>query len=274
MEGSELMGTGCWSLSSHQATLRTPQLTGSLDLSRPGLGLRQLKFGSASWSDSHLLAVQWGDDAANTARTLSDCYVRGGDLIATYAEEPQRPYAPQVYWRAIGIGGIEAGTNAGEKKRGAYAPRSPVVAQLELLVSVQTPLLDAQPEMTANSRIPAVEVFHLRDSESGSFSPLEMGAAQTIDADSTTGCLLLRLADGRQSYVEMVHPLDFVQGRLSVDATADGVLLSHTLIDCRMEKGVIIRTRLRGCFVDRADDMAATMRLFEEFAGSALPLSA
>lgn len=229
-------------------------------MSRPGLGLRQLKLGTDSWNDAHLLAVQWGDDAANAARTLIDCYVRGGDLIATYAEESQRPYAPQVYWRAIGPSTSSVG---------------PAVALLELLVSVQTPLLDAQPEMSATSRIPAVEVFHLRDAENGRFSPLEMGAAQTIDSHSTTGCLLLRLADGRRSYVEMVHPLDFVQGRLCVTAAADDtVLLSHTLIDCRMEKGVIIRARLRGCFFDRADDMAAATRQYEEFAGSALPLSA
>ena len=259
MEGSELKGPSCWSLRSHQAALRTARLTGNLDLSRPGLGLRQLKVGADCWHDSHLLAVQWGNDAVNAPRSLSDCYVRGGDLIATYVEESQRPYAPQVYWRAIGPSTSSVGS---------------AEAQLELLVSVQTPVLDAQPEMTATSRIPAVEALHLLDAENGRFSPLELGAAQTIDSESTTGCLLLRLADGKRSYVEMVHPLDFVQGRLCVSADVDSVLLSHTLIDCRMEKGVIIRTRLRGSFVDRADDMAAATRLFEEFAGSALPLSA
>jgi len=259
------MGAGVWQLDSHLATLRTSHLTGILDVERPRLGLRQLKSGADVYRGTHLLGVQWGDDAADELRALSDCYVRGSDLIATYAEAPERPYAPQVYWRAIG------------RASGGHGP--PVLSAseipLELLVSVQTPLLDAQPEMTATSRVPAVEVLHLLESERGRFSPLDLDESLTsIDAHNSTGCLLLRLADGRRSYVEMVHPLDFVQGRLNVSLAGDGVLLSHTLIDCRMEKGVIIRARLRGCFLDRQDDMNAAVRLFEDFAGSALPLSA
>lgn len=257
------MPHSAWQVESQRAALHGHTLAAILELTRPGLGLHQIQVGAASLRDCHLLGVQWGEGGAGASRALSDSYVRGGDLIATYTEEPQRPYAPQVYWRAIG--------SADSQSAGADRPAT----QLELLVSVQTRLLDAQPEMTATSRLSAVEVLHLVDTEEGRFSNVDPGRSEvSIQPQDGTGCLLLRLAGGQLSYVQMVHPLDFIQGRLSVVAAADSALLTHTLIDCRMEKGVIIRTRVRGCFVDRANDTSAAVSLYEAFADSALPLSA
>jgi hypothetical protein len=129
--------------------------------------------------------------------------------------------------------------------------------------------------MTTTTRLPAVDIHHLTDVERGRWTEVATGGADvTIEPRDGSGCLLMRLANCVWTYVEMVHPLDFVQGRLTLSATAGGALVSHALIDCRLEKGVIIRARVRGCFLPRQDDMAAALRLYEEFAGSAWPLSA
>jgi len=173
-------------------------------------------------------------------------------VIATYAEEENQPFAPQLYWRAVAGSLLVEG-------RGAQ--------QIELLVSVQTQWLDAEPRMTASSMLRASEVLYRKDA--GQFAPLSPGQAAPEAA-----CLLVRLAGRPLSYVEMVHPLDFAPGRMSVAQQGDSVDIRHTLIACRMEKGVIIRVRLRGGIVPRADDAKAAAALYEEFAGSALPLSA
>ena len=59
---------------------------------------------------------------------MSDCFVRGGDLVATYAQVHARPVRLQVYWRPIPT---------------AHFVDS--VAAIDVQVSVQTSLLEANP---------------------------------------------------------------------------------------------------------------------------------
>jgi len=243
-----------WTLAGDKAILKRPGISAELDLKRPGLGLHNLKVAGQCWEAARLLGVTWGD-ASDQPHAVSDGYVRGEDLIATYAEEARRPFAPQVYWR-VGNPPPPADGGAG--------------LQIELLVSVQTQVLDAEPRMTALSAVRASEFLYLEDEAAGRFAALEPGT----DLPPSAACLLVRLADSPLSYVEMVHPRDFNPGHLSVAQSGENWTIRHTLIACRMEKGVIIRVRLRGGIVPRSRDVDAAAGLYEAFSHAALPLSA
>jgi hypothetical protein len=242
-----------WMLAAEKATLNLQGFSAEMDLGHPGLGLCNVN-DSGAVVPAQVLGVAWGDET-DLPHTLSECYVRGGDLIATYAPQPQQPFAPQAYWRVVK----------------AAPPRcESSVPQMELLVSVQTQLLDAQPRMTAVSVLRAAEVLYLEDAAAGRFVALSSATGLPPSA----ACLLVRLADSPLSYVEMVHPHDFSPGHLDVAVNGENVSIRHTLIACRMEKGVIIRVRLRGSLIPRSDDVGTAAGLFAAFGNAALPLSA
>jgi hypothetical protein len=73
----------------------------------------------------------------------------------------------------------------------------------------------------------------------------------------------------------MVHPTDFCEDKLVV--TQDGastVELRHNLFRNPLEKGVILRARIRGVFLsERPDDASRVAKAYQSFALSPPPLS-
>jgi hypothetical protein len=179
-----------------------------------------------------------------------DFYIRGGDLIATYFNRPARAMRTQIYWRT-----------ATHRSAGA-------IAALELVVSVQTNLLDSCPRITARSAIPASEVLQLADPDRGTF-----GSANSRQLSAP--CYLFRLANGKYSYVQIVHPGDAQQSDLQSQAEggAGCVELRHELFSPKLEKGVILRARVLGLLVDRAGDEAAAAGHYAAFLSQDLPLT-
>ncbi len=167
---------------------------------------------------------------------LEEAYVRGSDLVATYAKTPPYHVAPQAYWRATWIAEWEA-------------------VKLELVLSVQTDLLDSQPRCTI---------------ESGGQAPTSAGAG-----DAAPQLYVLRNEQAGFSYAELVHPMDFVAASIDADLGTTGGIFSvrSTLFPERLEKGVIRRARVGGWFLPLENDLAAAAALAQAFVGEPLPLT-
>ena len=253
------------------ALLELARCSALVEPAQPALGLRDLRIDQQPISETRLLQIELnradatrksveprGADA-NPDSTLVDYYVRSGDLIATYPESPEPAMRSQVYWRA-----------ASHDARGA-------IAAIEVVASVQTSLLESCPKLGMRSELIASEAFQLADPERGTFNNLVTPGRGT-DAEERNAvlpCYLFRLPGMKYSYAEMVHPAG------AHESEWDGWLaggdfrmqLRHQLFADRLEKGVILRTRVLGLIVDRLDDKAATARHYAAFLSEELPLT-
>jgi hypothetical protein len=113
-----------WRLTATTADLHCGPLTGRIDLAAPQLGLTAL-----TWNNQEESGAIWQlTPVEPIARIggLEDAYIRGEDLVATYRPGPNFPYRLEVYWSV-------------SQHESAVLLRG--------LVSIQTPLLDTNPEV-------------------------------------------------------------------------------------------------------------------------------
>ena len=161
----------------------------------------------------------------------------------------------QVYWRAI-----EAST----------APDC--LAALDVLISVQTSRLEADPALVITSGLPTRDVTRLDVSDLRDEARPTDGGAQRAPAD----CWVCHWPSPGFTYGEMVHPADFHHVALLTDDAADGAQseLVHHLFPQEIEKGVILRARARGVFAKGPRGAAAVAAAYREFLSCPLPLTA
>jgi hypothetical protein len=249
----------------HLARMQHERCAATVDWHNPRAGLCDVRLDGQILSDFHPLGVELAEVTAADSTSAADHhasaehYVRGGDLVATYPDRPAEQLRTQVYWRA--------GTH----------PRDGAIAAIELVVSVQTALLDSCPKIAIASHLHASEALRMTDSQSGAFTSIVPPSGEA-DPDGIAGaphCYLFRLPGRQYSYIEMIHPAD-VQ-----NSNWDGWLhgahyrlqLRHELFADRLEKGVILRARVLGVIVDRRDDKAAALRHWQRFLTEQLPLT-
>ncbi|MFO0898895.1 MAG: hypothetical protein U0836_15835 [Pirellulales bacterium] len=218
-----------WRLQRTHATLDTPAgRQASLDLSRPWLGMRIAGLSEAC----RFLGV--AVPCVEPVIATYDSYVRGRDLVATYEQNAERPIRTTLYWRAL-----DEADAAGAR------------LAIELVVSVQTSLLESRPTLEVQSDAPAAAVPlppELRD------------------------CSLLRLAGSDESYLELLHPTAFATSGQEVDGA--WVRLRHRLFFPEdLEKGVILRARLRAIMLPTAGDSEAAAGYHRSFLASPPPLT-
>lgn len=193
-------------------------LDGKLTLEQPAEGVALARGGS-------VLGVCPAVDGA--AFPLLDAYVRGIDLVARYGPCEAFPFRTEVYWRAA-----EAG--------------------LQLIVSVETDLLDTHPVIGVRSVMPA--------DRAGSSAP-------------TDGLLVCPLESGR-AWCEAVHPSDRQEADLVIHAAEEGaVAWEWTLFARFLEKGVIRRARLAGATLPDGRRETAS-RWLDDLATQPIPLTA
>jgi hypothetical protein len=230
-----------WTLDEALATLTSPQLPGEVDVLFPWHGFRW--HCGAAGAKIALLKVFTRASAGPTPETIVDCYQRGIDLVATYAQTPERNVRPQVYWRYLEPNG------------------------LELVLSSQTSLLDSQPLTSLESSLPEGEALGFFD---GQWRAINTSDWQTDDR-APRSVLIRPQAMTSHSYLELVHPTDFAGVQT---ASTDGlVMLRWRLFPERLEKGVIRRGRVRGYVLPRNNDETVATKLAAEFAKSELVLS-
>lgn len=247
-----------WALQERLAALRLESMTATIDLSRPDQGLQGLCLGAADgWPiEARLLGIELPGHAAADEDLLLDCYTRGRELVAAYRPSAIWPVQADIIWHV-----------------GGPSQAASTLATIDVVISVRTELLDSRPEMAVVSMLPAMEVCRLLDGDRAQFASLPMSsmATESIEPHSGPSCLLFRSADSQFSYVEMSHPEDLRRDEL-VAAEGGMVQTRHRLFSEALEKGVILRARVRGAFVPRQGDQRIAATCFAAFAAEEPPL--
>jgi hypothetical protein len=177
-------------------------------------------------------------------------------LVSTYMQDERRQIRGQVYWRGFEWGGS----------------RAPAI---ELIVSVQTSLLDSDPTLHVRSQVAADELWNINGFDPPSARNDTLRGSDSFVANYAgrgPACWLFRLTGEDSTYVEMVHPSDHVSSRFQELGRGE-VEHSTRLFRGPLEKGVILRSRLRGVLLPRSNDVAAAAACYREFITSEPPLT-
>lgn len=245
-----------WQLDRQHARLELAQLEGTIDLSRPGEGLGTLRFDRKPLGDARVLGIAIPSFPAGDAQSIVECYVRSTDLVAVYRESQDWPVQVEARWRA-----------------GSRSTPDGPLTTVELAVSVHTGLLESEPELSVCTAIPTEDVWRLVERSTGRFELLDRHGPARITPDDGPGCLLFRLPESALSYLEMVHPADFLEDDIEGGTESEpAVLVRHRLFGGRLEKGVILRARVCGAFLPGDGDLRIAAACFAGFAAAELPL--
>jgi hypothetical protein len=253
-----------WSLGGLNATLRCEQLSGTISVASPQSGLQSILVGGQSLAGELLCVYGLDASADRTAAKgrerlwpldVSDAYIRGHDLIATYRPTDDWPYAPQIYWRAGEPGTAATG-----------------VPSLRLVVSMQTHLLDTWPRIGIWSALRSEELVHFSADANQPWPPDKLAGSATFEPSQAPTCIVRRLQGLSISYIEIMPASDFRRVRLehtaSGEARAEWELFSEFL-----EKGVICKARMQSAFVPRAKDLDIAAALCRQIEQLELPLT-
>jgi hypothetical protein len=248
-----IMAEQPWRLDARTARLRLTRLSAAVHPLEPALGLCELRIDGRPISAAcRPLGVELVGGAKRPEPAAVEEYVRGGDLVATYADCPAPQLRSQIYWRAMS-----------HRTDGA-------IAAIELMVSVQTSLLDSSPSLATRSTLSVDGAVRLSSAD----------GAESI-AGGMASCCLYRLAETPFSYLEMVHPAQSRESASAVpsaagargDAASKHIELRHQLFPERLEKGVILRARVLGVFLDRQGDSEAAAHHYTAFLAAEPPLT-
>lgn len=251
--------TEYWTLEHRVARLRLDTATARVDVAQPQLGVQELRLDSRS-IDGQLLALAPSEAVATWPARVADAYVRGPDLVATYAggafeDGTSWPYSPQVYWTIL------------PPEHG-----SEIVASLALVVSIQTDLLDTHPRIDVRSNLTAEEVLLICVSGDEMLVDSHVEGVQAIDPRASAYAIVWRFEDGTPSYAEIMPTTDFRQ--LAVERLSTGEFQSRWELFAEfLEKGVIRRARLQSLFVPRENDVQLVAECCRAIESQPLPLT-
>jgi len=262
LRGSSLaMNSPVWQLDQQTARLQLGRMLASLNLGRPDRGLSEVRVEAQEICQAELLGLHLPSAGQAEPVGVMECYQRGQDLVAAYSESALWPVRVDVAWRAVDP---------------SEAPSA--LAAVDAIVSVRTDLLDSWPELFVRSRLATCEVQRLVDPETGRFESLVGRLTQQVSPAPGSGscCLVFRLADLPFTYAEMIRPGDF-QGTTMTIPSSDSpsvVEVRHRLFAERLEKGVILRARVRGVIFGRAGDLTAICACYGALSTADPPLGA
>lgn len=231
-------------------------LTGQLASSSSQLSGQELQLTIANGSLGSGAKVTVGRDAAslfsvessNIEEVLSDLYVRGDDLIAKYASG-EDDFDRELYWR---IHRFDSQTN---------------FFGLEMIYSLQTDLLDSQPDPCIVSTLNAQSVNFW-----SAVGDRLVGELVWQKQESAEGCQLITTQlKGGSCLAIAVYPADLVRMELS---ESNG----ETVVTCRLnaeflEKGVIRRTRMFALCSDSSVSEEDIVQIAQKFLDSETPLT-
>ncbi len=246
------MAASIWTVRDGVAQANFEPFAARVEIARPHLGLLGVRPGIGDATHPvlqfHFAGTPEGPEP------ISDCYVRGNDLVARYQQTSERPFETQLYWRILA-------DQIGECVYGA----------VEVIASAQTSLLDSHPAVMSHTRIAAKEILWLRGDAATDFEDVAADRPAVARPKGGKGCFVFRPTDGQFSYIEMVHPVDFDESKISRDS--EEIAIEHQLISRWMEKGVIVRARLRALIVDRTKDKEIAVSAYQSFAKDEIPLT-
>jgi hypothetical protein len=258
--------SAAWQLDATTARLIGSQISATIDLSQPARGLAvSVSDIAPKQFELQALGIEVGEEKTRSQSRL-DAYVRGPDLVATYDESPPAQLRTQSYWRIVSPAEFAADD------------ASAVLAAFDLILSVNTSVLDNNPQSRVSSKMAAIEtVFELVANAAGNLEFQEVDLAKSgslagrIDCTSGTGCFLARIGSSEFSFVQMVHPADF--GGATLDGNLKRLAIAHQLFQQRLEKGVILRARVRAAVLHRHNDLSTAVAAYRRFANAGPPLT-
>ncbi len=190
--------------------------------------------------------------SAKSVPVLTDLYVRGSDLIASYEQLPGAEVQPQLYWRLLEHAELEA-------------------VGVQLLLSMQTSLLQSEPRCTVVSNLDGVRTAIWNWKEKTWWGG---DVAQPIDLRSTpsAGGFVTWFSQPKEanSYIEVIYPDDQVTQHVTLGRSEACFFAEH------LEKGVIRRGRIAGWIAPNQKLMAGPvtpLQLFQVAQQEALPLT-
>ncbi len=239
-----------WRLCGAQGQFRLGELSGAIDISRPGHGLHELEIAGQSCAQAQLLSVYFQGEDRLQSQTVADAFVRGRDLVVTYAQLQSLPVRLQICYRLQSADQIPG-----------------CVAAVDLQISVQTSLLHAWPALSITTRWPSRDVtcYQRRDEQLVAVSDVSSG-------EDSGRCWSCNDSAGLVRYLEMVHPAD-VEREAIASHDANSCEIAHQLFAQSLEKGVIIRARARGAFLAATADLHTAAAVHAQFLSAPLPLT-
>ena len=248
-----------WQVDGFSGQLNIHPLRATLDLPRAHAGLGDVCLFGRPCRAMRLLAVDLPFLTPTSQPEPSpELHVRGAAVAASYPESTGWPVQVDLLWRAFSAGRSD-----------------PFLGAIELVLSVRTPHGESRPALTATSVLPGGEVLRLGDPASVHFERLELSeeGVLAMEPGVGSGCLVFRIPDADVSYAEMIHPADFHDDQLAQHAGPDRTLrLCHRLFPDPLEKGVILRARIRGGFFARGGDLERVAADYAAFAAAEPPL--
>ncbi len=174
-----------------------------------------------------------GEALNSSAASVAEWHIRGSDLFATY--ELASPYSARIdlCWHA------EAGNNG-----------DPWFARIDFVVSLRTDKLDWRHDLFAES---------------------DMRCALPLPGRQGYSSFAL----DRWSYAEFVHPADLRGDDAPENLACPGrcCLRRHLFLPESLEKGVILRARIRGLLLPPAVSPTTVEECYDEFIAADPPLS-
>lgn len=245
-----------WQLLDQRASLSLGPIRARLDLAVPENGIHEIQLGRSPWAGARLLCVEAVTQERRSGLALLEAYVRGSDLVATYAPPVGSAVQPQIYWRARSEHALDA-------------------TGVELVVSVQTNLLDSRPSTRVSSILNAAAPQALVYYERGQWRSVDHSAHSIVVRADEGAAGMWALATGGEEYVyvEMVHPIDFESVTLEVAAPLGRTIIKADVFREHLEKGVIRRARFCGWFLRREHWQSHAEKLLELFRDEPLPLT-
>jgi hypothetical protein len=217
-----------------------------------------MALGSAEVSSARILQVSVPNRGHHDNPCVEDAYVRGSDVIVTYAETAHRSVQPQVCWRVLD------------------EPHTTPAIILEAIVSIQTRLLDSDPRIQLASTMAGDHwLCSAPRGASGRFraiAPRER-TPLSIDVDAPGIALLARIPQWAWCYGHIIHAADLIDARLTWDQAAHMSTLSTVFFGQRLEKGVLRRVRARAILVPREYDETLVEQQLHESVRAAPPLT-
>ena len=145
-----------------------------------------------------------------------------------------------------------------------------------MIVSMQTSLLDSNPETVVATGMPIGDVWGPGETVE-STQQLEYNqfplTVTTADDSHRPSLVIYQPRDTPFAYVEMVHPADFVATQVELNKWGESWATTR-LFSERLEKGVIRRARIAGWHLPRKSNVHRSAReLYTQFAAEPLPLT-
>ena len=250
--------TTTWKVDGQCVSSQTHEFSGTIDLESPERGICvEHVAGGVALQDCRLLQLNSLRDTDRLGR-VEETYTRGSDVVVTYSPTPSE-IRLQIYWRRQQFP-VDGGTAVG----------------IQMIVSVQTHLLDVDPSLSIVSSLQAAESWSYSDNPNARLETCQTIHANSAD-DARSGSLLtrlFRLESADVSYVEIVSEQDCHSMCFEQTVGPPTMIRCETkLFHERLEKGVIRRARIWGIFVPRGQDISAIRDCQKYVAANPLPLT-